>query len=116
MPGLESNYANIASYELWHDCSSYGHNIEYDRLLFKHCACSKVGTSLLCFYFHLLCYAAVLLKFTYYTQYYAQEQGLWSEYYAICIQVCINNSLHIANNLRKTVLLQCIYEWYQNIA
>ena len=26
--------------------------------------------------FYPLCYAAVLLKFTYYAQYYAQEQGL----------------------------------------
>ena len=42
-----------------------------------------VGTNLLCSYFYPLCYAAVLLKFTYY----AQEQELWSEYYAIYIQV-----------------------------
>ena len=35
-----------------------------------------VGTSLICFDFHPLCYAAVLYKFTYYAQYYAQEQEL----------------------------------------
>ena len=41
---------------------------------------------------HLLCpilYAAVLLKFTYYAQYYAHEQELLSEYYAfICNFAC----------------------------
>ena len=51
----------------------------------------QVGTSLLCFYFYPLCYAAVPLKFTYY----ALEQGLLSDYYASYAQVCMNNSLHI---------------------
>ena len=32
-----------------------------------------VGTGLLCLFFNLLCYAAVLIKFTYYAQNYAQE-------------------------------------------
>ena len=32
-----------------------------------------VGTGLLCLLFYLLCYPAVLLKFTYYAQNYAQE-------------------------------------------
>ena len=51
-------------------------------------------------------HAAVLLKFTYYAQYaqYAQEQELWSNYYTIYVHVCINNSLHIEDNFRKTVL------------
>ena len=40
--------------------------------------------------FYLLCHAAVLLKFTYYAQFYAQEQKLWSDYYANYIQVCMN--------------------------
>ena len=31
----------------------------------------KLGTSLLCLYFYLLCYAAVFIHFTYYAQYYA---------------------------------------------
>ena len=35
------------------------------------------------FYFYLLCYAAVLLKVTYYAHYYIQEQELWSDYYII---------------------------------
>ena len=38
-----------------------------------------VGTSLLCFYFfifYLLCYAAVLINFTYYAQYYAHVSDL----------------------------------------
>ena len=32
------------------------------------------------------------------------------------IQICINKSLHIANNVetRKIVLLGCIYKWKQN--
>ena len=34
---------------------------------------SPVGTGLLCLFFHLLCYAAVLKFLTYYAQYYAQE-------------------------------------------
>ena len=71
----------------------------------------QVGTSLLCFYVYLLYYTAVLLKFTYN----AQELELWQKHYAIYIQVCMNNSLlQVANNLRKTVLLECIYKWYQN--
>ena len=32
-----------------------------------------VGTGLLCLFFYLLCYAALLIKFTYYAQNYAQE-------------------------------------------
>ena len=61
---------------------------------------SRLGTSLRCFYFYPLCYAAVFLKFTYYPQYYAQEQELLSDYYAIHdhIQSCMNNSLHVADN------------------
>ena len=35
-----------------------------------------VGTSLLCFYFNLLCYAAVLIIFTYYGQYCAHVSDL----------------------------------------
>ena len=48
-------------------------------------------------------HAAVLLKFTYYAQY-VQEQELRSNYYTIYVHVCINNSLHIEDNFRKTVL------------
>ena len=33
----------------------------------------SLGTGLLCLFFHLLCYAAVLKNFTYYAQNYAQE-------------------------------------------
>ena len=56
-------------------------------------------------YFYLQYYAmhaAVLLKFTYYAQY-AQEQELWSYYFAIYVHVCINDSLHVEDNFRKTV-------------
>ena len=62
-----------------------------------------VGTSLLCLYFYPLCYAAVLLKFTYYTQYYAQEQELvlLSDYYAFYMQFCMRNLLHVADNFYK---------------
>ena len=66
----------------------------------------QLGISLLCVYFYLLCYAAVLLKFTYYTQCYAQEQELLSDYYAIHIQFCINNSLHVADNLYKDCFIR----------
>ena len=34
---------------------------------------THVGTGLLCLFFYLLCYAAVLIKFTYCAQNYAQE-------------------------------------------
>ena len=43
-------------------------------------------------------------------QCYAQEQELWSEYYAIYIQVCMNKLLFVVDNFRKTILLECIYE------
>ena len=76
---------------------------------------SILGTNLLCFYFCPLCYAAVLLKFTYYAQYYAEEQELLSDYYAIYIQFCMNNSPHVADNSHKTVLIKCINKWYQSI-
>ena len=49
----------------------------------------------------LFCYAAVLLNLTYY----AQVQELWWEYYAICIQICMNNLLHVADDCKKTILL-----------
>ena len=68
----------------------------------------RVGTSLLRFYFYPLCYAAVLLKFTYYAQHYAQVQELWSEYYAIYIQVFMNKLILVIGNFRETVLLECI--------
>ena len=63
--------------------------------------------------FYPLCYAAVLLKFTYYSE----EQEMWSDllYYAIYIQVCMNELLLVVDNFRKTVLLESIYEWYPSI-
>ena len=48
--------------------------------------------------FYPLCYAAVLLKFTYYAQFYAQEQELLSDYYAFYMQSCMRYSLHVADN------------------
>ena len=45
--------------------------------------------------FYPLCYAAVLLKFTYYAQFYAQEQELLPDYYAFYMQFCMSNSLHL---------------------
>ena len=71
---------------------------------------SVLGTSLLCFYFYSLCYAAVLLKFACYAQYHAQEQELLSNYVAIDLQFCMTNLLNVADNLILTVLLECIYE------
>ena len=32
-----------------------------------------------------------------YAQYYVQEQELLSNYYAIYIQICLKNSLHVAS-------------------
>ena len=50
----------------------------------------------------IMCYATVLLKFTYY----AQEQELLSDYHAFMY----GNSLHVANNFIQTVLLECMNE------
>ena len=72
--------------------SKFPYKKQVDILISKNQAL-QVGTSLLCFYFYLLCYAAVPLEFTYY----AQEQGLLSDYYAIYVQVCMNNSLHVCS-------------------
>ena len=33
----------------------------------------QLGTGLLCLFFYLLCYATLLIKFTYYAQNYAEE-------------------------------------------
>ena len=41
--------------------------------LSNHERAPQVGTGLLCLFFHLLCYAAVLKNLTHYAQYYAQE-------------------------------------------
>ena len=49
--------------------------------------------------FYPICYAAALLKLTYYTQYYAQEQQLLSDYVTPCVQFCMSNSLHKADDL-----------------
>ena len=45
--------------------------------------------------------------------YCAQEQELLSDYCGIYIQFCMSNSLHVAENFIKTVLLECINERYQ---
>ena len=54
----------------------------------------------------------MLLEFTYYVQNDTQEILFYSGYYAIYIQVCINNSVHI-HSFIMTFLLECICEWYQ---
>ena len=76
--------------------------------MFLWVSISEIGTTLLCFYFYLLCFAVVLLKSTYYAQHYAQEQELLSDYYGIYIQFCMSNSLHVTESFIKTVLLECI--------
>ena len=43
----------------------------------------------------------MFLIFTYYAQYYAQEQELWSDYYAIYMQVCMNKLLLVVDNLGR---------------
>ena len=70
----------------------------------------NLGTSLFCFYFYPLCHAVVPLKFIYYVQ----EQELLSDYYTIYVQVCMNCSLHLADNFKETILLECIKEWHQS--
>ena len=70
----------------------------YSKTIPKNqCNSNQVGTGLLCFYVYPLCYAAVLLKFTCYAQYYAQALESLSDYCAIYIQVCMNSSLHVAD-------------------
>ena len=53
-----------------------------------------------------------VLKFTHYAQYYALEKNCFQAT-MLFIQVCMKNSLHIADSFIKTVLLECIYKWYQ---
>ena len=55
----------------------------------------------------------MLLKFTYYARYYAQEQELLSDYHAFYMQFCMSYSLCVAEIFNKTVLLECIIERYQ---
>ena len=53
------------------------------------------------YYIFIFTHYAVLLKFTYYAQFYAQEQEFLSDYYAIYIQFCMSNSLHVADNFYR---------------
>ena len=41
-----------------------------------------------------------------------KQQGLWE--YPIYVQVCMKNWLHAGDNLRKTILLECIILWMYN--
>ena len=59
--------------------------------------------------FYLLCYAAVLIKFTYYAQYYAKEEELYLSIITICIQIFMNKSQLIVENV-ENCLLGCIYK------
>ena len=47
--------------------------VDHDYLVLN---ASLLGTGLLCLFFYLLCYAAVLKFFTYYAQYYAHVKEL----------------------------------------
>ena len=60
-----------------------------------------LGTSLLCLLFYLLCYASVLIKFTYHTQNYAQEQELCLVYYHYLYTIFMNKSILIADNYER---------------
>ena len=62
---------------------------------------SNVLTYTVCIFFHPLCYAAVLIKFTYYAQNYAQEYELCLVIITIYLQICMNKSLLIADNLER---------------
>ena len=84
--------------------------ISLGRILISNVVVGQIGTSLLYFYFYLLCYAAVLLKFTYYAQYYAQEQKLLSDY----IYTILHEQFTTYNRkFLKTLLLEYISERYQ---
>ena len=92
----------------------FGVHIDFTHIIKNYCLLQS-RTRLLCFYFYPLCYAAVLLKSTYYAQECIWE--LWSDHHAFDMQFCMNNSLHVADNCNfiKTVLLECINERYQSI-
>ena len=62
------SFLQSCSTQRWISCTAQ--NIA--RMLYRKVN-SCVGTGLLCLFFHLLCYAAVLKNFTYYAQNYAQE-------------------------------------------
>ena len=65
------------------------------------CISTRDKPTMLLFLPIIICYAAVLLKFTYYAQYYAQEQQLLSDYYAFYMQFCMSSSLHVADNFYR---------------
>ena len=45
---------------------------------------------------------------------YTQEQELLSDYYAVHIHFCVNNSLHVADNSYNDCFIRVyIYEWYK---
>ena len=48
----------------------------------------------------------MLLKITYYAQFYAQEQELLSDYYAVYMQFCMRNLLHVADNFYKDCFIR----------
>ena len=62
-------------------------------------------------FFYLLCYAAVLIKFAYYVQYYAQKKNYAQSIITFYIQIYMNKSLH-----RETYQKDCfiVYKLQQN--
>ena len=81
--------------------------------VYVNCTCRTelfLGTSLLCFYFYPLCYAAVLIKFTYYVC------SRTKIVVRLCCSLC--TILHeqfttCSRKLYKTVLLECFKERYK---
>ena len=82
-----SNATNLASAHLLiavviTEVSNTSASEVLEPVINPNCSCgmrtntSPLGTSLLCLYFYLLCYAAVLINFTYYAQYYAHVKDL----------------------------------------
>ena len=65
--------------------------------------------------FYLLCYAAVLIKFTYYAQNYAQEYELCLVYYHYLYTNLHKEVNTYSRQFRNTVLLGCIYKMAANM-
>ena len=61
-----------------------------------------INTDRLLCLFYVLCYAAVLIKFTYYAQNYAQEQEMCLVcFHYLYVQIFVNKSLLIIDNLER---------------
>ena len=100
---LTNSYIFCSKYPAIHYSYSQLHSQLASYIVPQELPPLQLETSLLCFYFYPLCYAAVLLKFSYY----AQEQELLSD---LCFYMQFCMAIHYIKQtiFIQTVLLECI--------